>query len=63
MGTHRPDFIVEGCVILELKACTRFEPVFTKQVLTYLRVIGLKVGLLINFNEATMMHAIKRFVL
>ena len=63
IGVHRPDFIVEDSVIVELKACTRFEPVHTKQLMTYLRVSGKKVGLLINFNEASMMHAVKRIVL
>ena len=64
VGWHRPDFIVEELVVVELKAADRLDPVFTKQVLTYLRVSGLKVGLLLNFNVASMAsHGIKRLAL
>ena len=64
VGWHRPDFIVEGLVIVELKAVARLEPVFTKQVLTYLRVTGLNVGLLLNFNVPSMANdGIKRVAL
>lgn len=40
IGHHRPDFIVNEAVVLELKAVRAFEPVFTTQVLTYLRLTG-----------------------
>ncbi len=64
VGWHRPDFIVEGLVVVELKAVSRFEPVFTKQVLTYLKVTGLHVGLLLNFNVPSMANdGIKRVAL
>ncbi len=64
MGWHRPDFIVEGLVVVELKAVTRLDPVFTKQVLTYLRVSGLHVGLLLNFDVPSMANdGIKRLAL
>ncbi len=62
IGHHRPDFIVEGKVILEIKSVARFEPVFSTQVLTYLKVSGLNVGLLLNFNVPAMPYGIKRFV-
>lgn len=62
IGHHRPDFIVEGKVILEIKSVARFEPVFFTQVITYLEVSGLRVGLLLNFNVPTMPYGIKRFV-
>jgi GxxExxY protein len=61
VGWHRPDFIVEDKVILELKAVTNIDPVHAKQVLTYLRVTGLRVALLLNFNVTTMTHGIKRY--
>jgi GxxExxY protein len=63
VGQHRPDFIIESVVVLELKSVARFDPVFTAQLLTYLRVTGLKVGLLINFNVPSLNHGIKRLVL
>ena len=62
IGHHRPDFIVEKKVILEIKSVSRFEPVFFSQVVTYLKVSGLSVGLLLNFNVPAMPYGIKRFV-
>jgi GxxExxY protein len=63
VGWHRPDFIVEGKAVVELKAVTSIDPLHAKQVLTYLRVTGLRVGLLLNFNVTTMTHGIKRYQL
>lgn len=65
VGWHRPDFIVENSVVVEIKSVAHMEPVFTKQVLTYLKVTRLRVGLLINFSVASMSAtgAIRRFVL
>ena len=62
IGHHRPDFVVESKVVVELKVVRNFEPVFTTQVLTYLRLTGLRVGLLINFNVEAMGFGIKRIV-
>jgi len=62
IGHHIPDFIVEDAVVVELKAVKAFEPVFTAQVLTYLRVTKLNVGLLINFNVDALKFGIKRIV-
>jgi GxxExxY protein len=63
VGCHRPDFIVEDKVVVELKAVSNIDPVHAKQVLTYLKITGLRVGLLLNFNVATMTHGIKRYQL
>jgi GxxExxY protein len=65
VGWHRPDFIVENAVVVEIKAVVQPHPVFTKQVLTYLKVTHLRVGLLINFDVPSMAAAgaIRRFVL
>jgi GxxExxY protein len=63
IGHHRPDFIVERLVIVELKSVARLDSVFTSQVLTYLKLTGLKVGLLINFNVAAIPFGLKRIVL
>lgn len=48
--SYRLDFLVEGKVVVELKAVERLEPVFTAQLLTYLKITSCQVGLLINFN-------------
>ena len=47
---YRIDFLVAGVVIVELKAVERLEPVHIAQVISYLRLSGCSVGLLINFN-------------
>ena len=58
----RADMIVENRVIVEVKSIELVAPVHFKQVLTYLKLTGLKVGLLINFNEALLKDGIKRIV-
>jgi GxxExxY protein len=58
----RADIIVENKVILELKSQEILAPVHSKQLLTYLRVSGLKLGLLINFGEALIKNGIHRIV-
>jgi GxxExxY protein len=64
VGWHRPDFVVENAVVVELKSVGHVDPVFARQVLTYLKVTRLRVGLLINFNVASMANeGIRRFVL
>ncbi len=62
IGHHVPDFIVEDAVVVELKAVATIEPVFTTQVLTYLRLSGLRVGLIVNFNVEALRFGIKRIV-
>jgi len=56
----KPDLIVAGKVIIELKSVETVLPVHYKQLLTYLKLTGLKLGLLINFNEALIKNGIKR---
>ena len=64
VGSHRPDFVVDRKVVVELKSVANVDPVFAKQVLTYLRVTNLRVGLLLNFNVASLgSHGIRRFQL
>ena len=58
----RADIIVNDTVILELKAIKQFEDVHFKQLLTYLKLSGKKLGLLINFNEASLKNGIRRIV-
>ena len=63
IGQHRPDFIVEHAVVVEIKSVERYDPVFAAQVLTYLRITRLRVGLLLNFNRPVLKDGIKRFAL
>ena len=58
LGEHRIDILVENQVIVELKAVDRMDPVFEAQLLSYLRVTGKKVGLLINFNVLVLKRGI-----
>ena len=58
----RADLVVESLVIVELKSVEALAPVHAKQVLTQLRVSGLKLGLLINFGEADLKNGIKRLI-
>jgi iron complex transport system substrate-binding protein len=58
----RLDLLVEDKVIIELKSVESLAPVHSKQLLTYLRLLKLEVGLLINFNEALLKNGINRIV-
>jgi GxxExxY protein len=58
----RADVIVENKVIIELKSVEEIAKVHQKQLLTYLKLTGLKLGLLINFNEALIKNGITRIV-
>jgi GxxExxY protein len=58
----RADLIVEGTVILELKSIETIHPVHKKQLLTYLKLTGLKLGYLLNFGEELMKHGITRVI-
>jgi GxxExxY protein len=59
IGEYRLDLLVEDLIIVEIKSVERFDPLFEAQVLTYLRVTGKKVGLLINFNSR-LLKAVRR---
>ena len=58
----RSDIVVNGKVIAELKFVEALLPVHAKQVLTQLRLSGLKLGLLVNFGEAHLKNGIKRII-
>ena len=58
----KTDVIVNDLVILELKSVEKLEPVHFKQLLTYLRLTGLRLGLLINFGENLLKDGIHRVV-
>ena len=59
---YRLDIIISGKLIVELKACERLLPIYEAQLLTYLRLSGIKTGLLINFNVPVLKDGIKRLV-
>ncbi len=59
---YRLDILVEKSVIVELKAIEKVDPIHYAQFLTYLKLSGLKLGLLINFNVPVLKDGIKRVV-
>ena len=60
---YRIDLVVEDKVILELKTAERLIPVHEAQLLTYLKLSGLRTGLLLNFNSPVLRDGIRRMVL
>lgn len=58
----RADLIVEGKLLVELKSVEKLAPVHAKQTLTYIRLLGLPIGLLINFGAPTFKEGIERIV-
>jgi GxxExxY protein len=62
IGDFRIDLLVENTVLLELKSVDRHEPVFEAQVISYLRISGIRLGLLINFNAPLLKDGVRRFV-
>lgn len=60
---YRLDLLVEGAVIVEVKAVEALAPVHTAQLLTYLRLADLRLGLLINFDVALLKEGLRRVVL
>ena len=60
---YRLDLLVEGQVIVELKAVDKLQPIHEAQLLSYLKLSGCQVGLLINFNVKILRYGIRRLVL
>jgi GxxExxY protein len=63
LGEHRLDLLVENEIIVEIKAVERHEPVFNAQLLSYLKLTGKHLGLLVNFNVPVLKNGIKRIIL
>ena len=59
---YKMDLVVEDAVIIELKSVDQLLPVHSAQLLTYLRLSGKHIGLLMNFNEAVLRRGLKRMV-
>lgn len=59
----RLDFLVDDRLILELKSVEQTKNVHKAQILTYMKLADIRIGLLINFNVSVLMHGIDRFIL
>jgi len=60
---YRVDVLVEDKLIIELKSVEQIKAIHQAQLLTYMRLAGVKIGLLINFNVTKLKNGIKRFIL
>ncbi len=61
-SAFRADLLVENEIIVELKATENDNPLFARQLNTYLRLANKRLGLLINFNHALLTHGVKRIL-
>lgn len=57
---YRIDFIVDDTILVEIKAVDSLQPIHTAQILTYLRLTGLKTGILVNFNVPVLKSGLRR---
>ncbi len=60
---YRVDLLVDNQVIVELKSVEKILPIYQAQLLTYMKLAGIKIGLIMNFNVRFMKNGIKRMVL
>lgn len=63
IGQFRLDILVENKIVVELKSVERNDPLFEAQILSYMKLGGYKLGLLINFNNKLLKEGIKRLIL
>jgi GxxExxY protein len=63
IGNVRIDLLIEKKVVVEIKSVERHDPVFEAQLLSYLKLGGYKIGLLINFNKSLVKDGIKRMII
>ena len=61
--SYRLDLLVENVIVVEIKAVSAIEPIHEAQLLTYLRIGGWRIGLLVNFNVPVLKNGIRRRVL
>ena len=62
VGEGRLDFLVMGKLVVELKAVEKLSDIHTAQIISYLKATGMKLGLLINFNEKLLRSGIQRVI-
>ena len=60
---YRLDLVVDSAVVVEIKSIDALAPIHDAQVLTYLKLSGMRIGFLMNFNVALLKQGLKRFVL
>ena len=63
IGEHRPDLVVGSKVVVEVKSVERLTDVHQAQILAYMRILGIPVGLLMNFNSAVLRTNIRRLAI
>jgi GxxExxY protein len=63
IGEYRPDLVVEGGVVVEIKSVERLIGLHQAQLLAYMRVLKLPVGLLLNFNGETLRSGVRRLAI
>jgi GxxExxY protein len=63
LGNYYADFIIEDLVILEIKSVTTVLPVFRAQLMTYMRLTGKRLGLMMNFKSPLLKDGIERVIL
>jgi len=61
-AAFRADLIIDDAVIIEIRSTTHSDPVHARQLLTYLRLTGLQLGLVINFGQPTLRQGVKRMI-
>jgi GxxExxY protein len=61
--SFRPDFVIDGKVVVEIKSVEKVLPVHVAQVLTYMKFSGVELGLLINFNVKQLIKGVRRLIL
>ena len=59
---YRIDLFIEKCVIIEVKSVELINPIHVAQILTYLKLSGVRLGYLINFNSVLLKHGIRRLI-
>ena len=60
---YRVDLLVEGALIIELKSVKRIDPIHEAQIITYMKLSGIRIGLIFNFNVTKLKDGMKRYVL
>ena len=60
VGGLRIDLLINGCIVVELKAVERIHPIYLAQVITQLKISGRPAGLLLNFNAMTLTAGLRR---
>ena len=63
IGEYRPDLVIEDAVVVEIKSVERLIGVHQAQLLAYMRILGIRVGLLLNFNGETLTSGVRRLAI